>query len=151
NVTVSNNTFAGTKGDFVETIANLNGVMDVVVRNNDFNNGQAITPGGGTGVSVRGDSAGTAATVNFDIANNTLNDRGANALDKVGIFVAKGNGAGTFAGTIANNTVGPAKANANADGIFVRSAGSGSLTALIEDNTVNSYGNAGIHLQNNDG
>ena len=61
-VTVSNNTFAGTKGDFVETIAQENSTMEVVVRNNDFNNGQAIVPGGGTGVSVRGDSIGTAAT-----------------------------------------------------------------------------------------
>jgi hypothetical protein len=56
-----------------------------------------------------------------------------------------------MSGTIAGNTIGPAKVNANADGIFVRSAGNGTDTVLIQNNTITGYGNAGIHLQNNDG
>ncbi|HET7843387.1 MAG TPA: hypothetical protein VFL14_04505, partial [Xanthomonadales bacterium] len=37
------------------------------------------------------------------------------------------------------------------DGIFMRSAGSGSIGLLVQNNTVNGYGNVGVHLQNNDG
>jgi hypothetical protein len=63
NVTLENNTFLGTRSDFFEAIADGNSTMDVVARNNDFNNGQATIPGGGTAVSVRGDVIGTAATI----------------------------------------------------------------------------------------
>jgi len=44
------------------------------------------------------------------------------------------------------------KPGSNSDGIFVRAAGaSGTLTTLIQGNTITGWGNAGIHLQNNDG
>jgi hypothetical protein len=39
----------------------------------------------------------------------------------------------------------------NSDGIFVRDAGAGSLTTLIQNNTITGVGDAGIALQNNDG
>ena len=53
------NTFTGTRSDFFEAIANNNtSWLEVVVRSNDFNNGQTIVPGGGVGVSVRGGSGG---------------------------------------------------------------------------------------------
>ncbi|AZO40329.1 S-layer family protein [Mesorhizobium sp. M7D.F.Ca.US.005.01.1.1] len=150
NVTLDNNTFSGTRSDFFEAIANSNATMDVVATNNTFHNGQAIIPGGGTIVSVRGDSIGTAATVTFNIANNIESDGGGNAFDTVGIFVAKGNGGGTFTGKITGNTL-VGQTGESPDGIFVRSAGSGSLTTLIQNNTITGWGNVGIHLQNNDG
>lgn len=149
NVTLDANTFAGTRGDFFETIANGNSVMDVVVTNNIFLNGQTPIPGGGTPVSIRGDSTGTAATVTYTVSNNNLSAGGANAFDAVGIFVAKGNGAGTFSGSIANNQI-TGRPGSNAAGIFVRAAGSGTSTVLIENNEVSNYG-TGIRLQNNDG
>ncbi|HEY2248171.1 MAG TPA: cadherin domain-containing protein [Bradyrhizobium sp.] len=153
NETISNNTFAGTRGDFINPIANLNSTMDVVIRDNTFHNGQTIIPGGGTAVAIQSGSGGetSAATTTFDISHNTLTDGGANAFDTAGIFVAKGQDNGTVSGTIASNAIGPAKANTNADGIFVRSAGTGTDTVLIQNNTITGYGNAGIHLQNNDG
>jgi hypothetical protein len=161
-VTISNNSFAGTRADFIEVISNGNTTLDAVVRSNDFNNGQTTIPGGGTGVSIRSGSAGniSASTTTFDISNNLLNDGGTNAFNTVGIFVAKGQDGGTLTGTIQGNTIGPADSDispdpgnqpANADGIFVRSAGSGTATVLILNNTITGYGNQGIHLQNNDG
>jgi hypothetical protein len=44
-----------------------------------------------------------------------------------------------------------AKTGSNSDGIFVRSAGSGTTTVVIQNNTITNWGNAGIHLQGNDG
>ncbi|MBR0757582.1 cadherin domain-containing protein [Bradyrhizobium jicamae] len=153
NYTVTNSTFAGTRADFIAFVANNNSSMDVVVRGNTFHNGQTIIPGGGTAVDVRSGSGGlvSAATTTFDISHNTLTDGGANAFDTVGIFVAKGQDNGTMSGTIASNAIGPAKVNSNSDGIFVRDAGAGSLTTLIQNNTITGVGNNGIHLQNNDG
>jgi hypothetical protein len=160
--TISNNTFAGTRSDFVEVIANNNTTLDVVARSNVFHNGQAIIPGGGVALSIRSGSGGLASAANttYDISHNTLTDGGANAFDTVGIFVAKGQDNGTLSGTIASNAIGPANPDispaaglqpANADGIFVRSAGTGTNTVLIQNNTITGYGAAGIHLQNNDG
>jgi hypothetical protein len=147
NVTLTGNTFAGTRGDFIETIANTNAIMDTVVRTNKFTNGQAIIPGGGTSVSVRGDSLGTAATVTFDISCNRL----VGGYDTVGMFVAKGNGSGTFSGAIVNNVLGAATAGSNADGMFVRAAGTNTMSVLIQNNVITGYTSAGLHLQNNDG
>ncbi|MES2098160.1 MAG: Ig-like domain-containing protein, partial [Pseudomonadota bacterium] len=153
NLTVTNSNFLGTRADFIAALANNNGTMDVVARNNTFHNGQAIVPGGGTAVDVRSGSAGnvSAATTTFDISHNTDTDGGANAFDTVGIFVAKGQDNGTLTGTIASNSL-VAKTASNSDGIFVRAAGnSGTLTTLIQNNTITNWGNAGIHIQNNDG
>ncbi|RAZ91309.1 hypothetical protein DPM33_08370 [Mesorhizobium hawassense] len=153
NYTLTNSTFAGTRADFIAFAANNNATMDAVVRSNTFHNGQAIVPGGGTAVDIRSGSGGlvSAATTTFDISHNILTDGGANAFDTVGIFVAKGQDNGTMAGTIASNQIGPSKTNSNSDGIFVRAAGTGTLTTLIQNNTITGVGNVGIHLQNNDG
>jgi hypothetical protein len=153
NVTLDSNTFSGTRSDFFEAIANNNATMDVVATNNIFHNGQTIIPGGGTVISVRSGSGGnvSAATTTFNISNNVNSDGGANAFDTVGIFVAKGQDLGTMTGKIVGNTL-VAKTGSNSDGIFVRAAGaSGSLTTLIQNNTITGWGNTGIHLQNNDG
>ncbi|UGY18283.1 cadherin repeat domain-containing protein [Bradyrhizobium septentrionale] len=153
NYTLTNSTFAGTRADFIAFTANNNSSMDAVVRGNTFHNGQAIVPGGGTAVDIRSGSGGlvSAATTTFDISHNILTDGGANAFDTVGIFVAKGQDNGTMSGTIASNSIGPAKVGSNSDGIFVRDAGAGTLTTLIQNNTITGVGNNGIHLQNNDG
>jgi hypothetical protein len=153
NYTLTNSTFAGTRADFIAFLANNNSTMDAVVRSNTFHNGQAIVPGGGTAVDIRSGSGGlaSAATTTFDISHNVLADGGANAFDTVGIFVAKGQDNGTMAGTIASNQIGAAKVNSNSDGIFVRVAGAGTMTTLIQNNTITGVGNNGIHLQNNDG
>ncbi|MBZ9679588.1 hypothetical protein LB531_02830 [Mesorhizobium sp. CO1-1-2] len=152
NVTLDNNTFSGTRSDFFEAIANNNATMDVVATNNTFHNGQSIIPGGGTAISVRSGSGGnvSAATTTFNITNNLNSDGGANAFDTVGIFVAKGQDLGTMTGKIVGNTL-VAKTGSNSDGIFVRAAGGGALTTLIQNNTITGWGNNGIHLQNNDG
>ncbi|MBR1036819.1 hypothetical protein JQ593_08100 [Bradyrhizobium viridifuturi] len=153
NYTLTNSTFAGTRADFIAMVANNNSSMDAVVRSNTFHNGETIVPGGGTAVHIASGSGGnvSAATTTFDISHNILTDGGANAFDTAGIFVSKGQDNGTMSGTIASNQIGPAQVNSNSDGIFVRTAGNGSLTTLIQNNTITGVGDNGIHLQNNDG
>jgi hypothetical protein len=152
NITLTNSNFLGTRADFFAALDNNNTTMDVVARGNTFHNGQAIIPGGGTAVDVRGGSGGnnSTATTTFDISNNTDSDGGANAFDTVGIFVAKGQDLGTMVGTIQGNTL-LGQTGSNSDGIFVREAGHGTLTTLIQNNTITGVGDAGIALQNNDG
>ena len=67
NVTLEDNFFLGTRSDFFEAIADGNSMMDVVARRNKFTSGQAIIPGGGVGISIRGDVIGTADTVLGDV------------------------------------------------------------------------------------
>ena len=151
-VSLIGNSFSGTRGDFIQTVATGNTTLETVARNNIFQNGQAIAAGGGTGVFIQSGSAGTsAATTTFDIAGNQVNGAQGNAFDKAGIAVVKLADNGTLSGTIQGNTVGPAKVGAAADGILVRSAGGGSTTVLIQNNTVTGYGDAGISLQNDTG
>jgi hypothetical protein len=104
-------------------------------------------------VSIRSGSGGltSSATTTYDVSCNRHSSGGANSFDVVGIFIAKGQDLGSMQGTINNNIIGPAKVGSNSDGIFVRSAGSGTCTALIKNNTITGWGDAGIHLQNNDG
>ena len=113
NVTLEDNFFLGTRSDFFETIADGNSTMDVVARRNKFTSGQAVISGGGVGISIRGDVAGTADNVTFDVSCNNIvgavAPNQANAYNTVAIFVAKGNGAGTWSGAIVNNTIGPAR------------------------------------------
>lgn len=164
NITCNDNQFLGTRGDFIEFSTNDNSTMDIVCRQNKFIDGQAIIPGGGTGVSVRADGGGSIiggsingsqttahCTVTFDVSCNRINGNDANAYDVVGMFFSKGNGSGTMNGTINNNIVGPPKTGSNSDGIFVRTGGGGSANILIKNNTTTGWGDAGIHLQNNDG
>ena len=157
NVTLQDNFFLGTRADFFKAVADGNSTMDAVVRGNKFTSGQATAIGGG-GLSIQGDASGTADTVTFDVSCNNvvgaIAPNQANAYDTVAILVAKGNGAGSWSGSIVNNAIGPARTSptpANADGIFVRAAGSGTTNVLIQDNTLTGYGANGIHLQNSDG
>ena len=153
-VSILSNTFAGTRGDFIDIAANLNTTLEAVVRNNTFTDGQTIIPGGGTLVTLRSGSGGntTAATTTYDIANNSnaVGGLNANRFDTVGIFVAKGQDLGTMSGSIQNNTL-LGQTGKFSDGIFVRSAGGGTNTVLMQNNNITNWGNAGIHLQNNDG
>lgn len=145
-VTLQDNIFLGTRGDFFEAIADGNSTMDVVARTNKFTNGQTSIPGGGVALSIRGDVTGTADNMTFDVSCNRING----GHTSTGIFVAKGNGGGSWSGAIVNNIVGPAS-GAGGDGIFMRSAGSGTISLLVQDNSVTGYGNVGYHFQNNDG
>ncbi|MDQ3815220.1 MAG: hypothetical protein M3347_14960, partial [Armatimonadota bacterium] len=164
NVTLQDCIFLGTRSDFFETIANGNSTMDVVARRNKFQDGQAIIPGGGVALSIRGDnliclgaacppSATTPGTANvtFDLSCNRMNGGTANSWDTVGIFISKGNGAGNFSGAVVNNIIGPAKTGSNAFGLIVRSTGSGTISTLIQNNSITGYTGEGINLQNNDG
>src|SRR4029077_8049400 len=100
-------------------------------RRNQFTNGQTIIPGGGAALSIRGDVVTTADNVTFDLSCNRING----GHTATGIFVAKGNGGGAWSGALVNNVVGPASGNAG-DGVFIRSAGTGTISLLVQENAI---------------
>jgi hypothetical protein len=117
--------------------------MDDVIRHNTFQNGQTTITGGGN-VNLRAGSNGGTTNSTFDISDNTITGGQAASF-----FVAHDNTAGTMSGTIAGNTI--SNTGDNGDGIFVRQSGSGTLTTLIQNNTITGSSNVGIALQNNSG
>ncbi len=151
NITLTNSTFQGTRADFFAALANNNATMDAVVRGNTFNNGQTPVSGGGTIADIRAN--GTNTQVTFDISHNTNDADGlapTSGASAAVILVGQDSGIGTMKGTIASNTL-VAETNKNADGIFERVGGSGTLTTLIQNNTITNWSNDGIQVQNNTG
>ncbi len=130
---VNGTTFTGNQsnGIFADTSG---GTMDVTIQNSTMTNNNV-----GVGVSVS-----NSGNMTFDILNNIA----ASPLQaqSIGINVfANASHSGTFVGTIAGNFVGQAGSTASGsidgDGIKVSNEGSGTLTVLINSNTVREVGN----------
>ena len=150
NVTVSNCVFTSARGDLLQCNANNNSVMNWVIVRNAFSNSHPNILSAGGGTTFSGGGGGTAVTVTYDISNNTFRDALGIALN-----VFKGTGAGSFSGTISNNTIGVSgvtnSGSAQASGIQVTSSGTGSHTSRIEKNTIYRYNENGIYVRANDG
>ena len=107
-----------------------------------------IVPGGG-GVSFNG-----LGNLNYSIRNNTFNFTGSVSI---GLNIFKGGGStGTFAGTVANNTIGvsgvaDSGSGPGASGLNVDSQGTGTSTIHVHNNDVYRYDEAGIRLNDVDG
>jgi hypothetical protein len=149
NVTVTNSSFTNAIGSLLNIIANNNSTVDAVVRNDAFSNNNIHAAAGAGDIDITGDSAGQASTVTYDVSHNTLRDAVGIAL-----LVGKGNGHGTWSGTINANTIGLAgvanSGSLEASGIKVDSNGTGTHTTLISNNVVHQTNEVGIFLQAND-
>jgi len=149
NVTVTNSFFTNAIGSLLNIIANNNSTVDAVVRNDAFSNSNIHAAAGAGDIDITGDSAGQASTVTYDVSHNTLRDAVGIAL-----LVGKGNGHGTWSGTINANTIGLAgvanSGSLEASGIKVDSNGTGTHTTLISNNVVHQTNEVGIFLQAND-
>jgi hypothetical protein len=142
NVTVQNSFFTSSREDLAQFNLNGTGTMDVVVTGTAFSDNHPAIVAGGGGVVL----AGTAGTMTFNVSGNTFRDATGTAL-----AVSCGNAGSTCSGRIENNTVGvQAIANSGSSGGFgigVISSGGGTMTALVNGNTVRQYNNHGILLQ----
>ncbi|WP_214473879.1 hypothetical protein [Mesorhizobium sp. dw_380] len=149
NLTVTNSFFTNAIGTLLDVVINNNVTSNVVIRNNAFSNNNVNQASGGANIVITGDSAGQATTVTYDVSHNTLKDAVGIAL-----LVAKGNGKGTWSGTINANTIGTAgvvnSGSTQASGIKVTSNGTGSHTTLISNNVIHGTNEVGIFLQAND-
>ncbi|CAN7235238.1 inverse autotransporter beta domain-containing protein [Mesorhizobium sp. LjRoot246] len=149
NLTVTNSFFTNAIGELLRVVANNNSTVDAVIRNNAFSNNNASAASGAGSLAIVGDDVGNATTVTYDVSHNTLKD----AIG-IALLVAKGNGHGTWSGTINANTIGTAgvvnSGSTQASGIKVTSNGTGSHTTLISNNIVHGTNEVGIFLQAND-
>ncbi len=149
NLTLQDSFLTSARGDLVDAEAHNNSTMDVVLRQNKFSNNHPNIASGGGGLIIQGSDSGTTPTVTYDVSCNRF--RGALGI---ALNIFKGNGGGTFTGTIANNFIGvagtPLSGSAQGSGIKVSANGKGSQTVLIQNNDVREYNENGIFLQAND-
>jgi uncharacterized repeat protein (TIGR01451 family) len=152
NVTLSANTLNYGVGDVVSIFNNdnvgTNGQMDVVVRGNSMVN---TNPQSGqvTGASIL--TVAGLGNVTYDIScNKTANSLG-NGINVFKAHNDPGTNAGSFTGTIFNNTLGIAgQANsgsgAGANGLEIDMQGTGTHTVLVKNNVIRRYDTAGISI-----
>jgi uncharacterized repeat protein (TIGR01451 family) len=149
-LTITENSFTAAPGDLLQTNALDTSVMDLVIADNDFSNDHPGILSGGGGVTISGGGGGSNVTLTYAVEHNTFRDAKGIALN-----VAKGSGGGSFEGEITGNDVGVSgvalSGSSQASGIRVRSAGAGTHTTLIDDNSVFQTNETGITLIANDG
>ncbi len=147
---ISNSFFTGARGDLLQV--NLNGTSsaDVQVLTTAFSNNHPNIVSGGGGVTLSGSGTGANNTLLYDVRSSTFRDAKGIALN-----VFKGNGAGTFTGTLDGNTIGvngvALSGSSEASAIRVISSGTGAHTATITNNTLQQYNEAGLYFLAVDG
>jgi uncharacterized repeat protein (TIGR01451 family) len=153
NISATNNTFAGAGGDHFQANTTNSATTNVVFTGNFWSNGFPGSLGGG--LTISGGNTGSSEHVSFDISNN-----GSAASPLTGtvqggaINVNEGTGGGVWQGQVSNNVIGdPAVAGSGASqssDIRVENHSSGTLTAIVSNNTVRQWSNEGINFQAGD-
>jgi VCBS repeat-containing protein len=150
--------FQGAKGDLLHVLALGNSTQDLTISNNNFENLQAGSVGGG--VTLSGGGPGTNLNVDFRVEDNVFTGAVGTALTAL-----YGQQAGMVRGNIEGNTIGvddgvagPEGSSGGGSGIFVgleKAAGAGdaSLQVNIADNDIHDIdsGIAGIFLRSQGG
>jgi hypothetical protein len=142
---VTNNSFTGAGGDHFQTSTTNSATLNVVFTGNLYSGGF-----GGSllqGITISGGNLGSSEHVNFNISNNgTVANPLVGNVQGGAINVNEGQGAGTWQGQVSNNIIGNAAAagsgSTQSSGIRVENhSTSGTLTAIINGNTVRQWGN----------
>jgi len=147
NATVNgSNTFHGSPGDMVNFTGQTGTNMEVIFQNNtlDNNHSQNIIGGGGITLATQG-------VMNFNVSNNSMQGAHGSALT-----LFKASSGTVLSGTVNNNTIGVSgtagSGSLTGNGIFLSSAGTGTVTLAITNNQIRNYnGNAGIFMDNTEG
>lgn len=148
NVTVQNSFFTSAAGNHFNRVLGGPAASDLVFTGNTISNVHPSVSSDGGGIRLAGGSDISAInpSATFNISGNVLRDVTGNALE-----VSKSGGAGTFVGTIANNTIGvlgvDSSGSRSGSGIFAAGSGGGTFTASITGNTVRHYGLVGVLMQ----
>jgi hypothetical protein len=146
NVTVTGSTFTGAPGDLANFTGQTGSVMNVIFDNNTLSNNHSGNIIGGGGLTIA-----TAGSLIFDVSGNTFRDANGSA-----ITLQKGNVGTLLSGTVNNNTIGVSgvadSGSKAGNGIFLSSAGTGTVTLAVTNNTIQGiHGNAGIYMDNTGG
>ncbi len=158
NLTVQNGSqFTSHPQNAIQTNAEAGATMNISIANSTFKNTNTNQAGATNLLVFNG--TGTNTFVTFDLNGNTLTqgDGVSAAASSVGRILTAGmiNGAGTFFGKIRNNTFGTSGVahtgggnGADAIGFFAggNNGSDGGSRLLVEDNTIQQYGQTGIQI-----
>lgn len=122
NLTVTNVSFLGARGDLLQANALGTSTMDVTLRDNAFQNGHTNSLGGG--VTISGGGATSNITLTYDVSGTTPNAQTFQDAFSSAITVNIVNGiGGDISGTIKNNQIGlsgvPGSGSSTGSGIAV--------------------------------
>ena len=147
NVTVQNSTFTAARDQLFTLNMTGNSIADLSFTGNTLSNNHANIVSGGGGMSLTsGGAVGNTPSLTYTISTNSFRDADGSAL-----LVSKLIDAGTFSGTITNNTIGVAAvANSGSkagSGIRIITAVQGTHTVSITNNQIRQYNGEGILIQ----
>jgi uncharacterized repeat protein (TIGR01451 family) len=150
---VTNNTFTGVGGDHFQTITSNSAALNLIFTGNSYSNNFPGSLGGG--ITISGGNAGSSEHVNFDISNNgTAANPLTGTVQGGAININEGVGNGVWEGQVANNFIGVAAVNGSgasqSSGLRVENHASGTLTAIVSNNTIRQWSTQGISLQAGD-
>jgi hypothetical protein len=141
----TNNTFAATNGDHLQTIADEQSSLTIVATGNTLSGG-----GGGSalgeGITISGGTAApsdSTETVRFNISNNTMNG----TIQGGAININEGSGNGNWQGQVSTNTIGTAGSSCSgasqSSGVRLENHSKGTLTGIVSSNTIHQTCGAG--------
>ena len=148
NPTISSTKFTAARGDLVQLNIGDASSSTLSFTNNTLSNNNAnIVSGGGGFVITAGGGAAPAATLNFNIQNNTFRDALGNA-----VIIGNNSGTNAVKGTFSNNTVGVNgvvnSGSAQGGDLSVAGIAGGSIGITAEHNNFYEYNNAfGVNFQ----
>ncbi|MDQ5826753.1 MAG: cadherin domain-containing protein [Chloroflexota bacterium] len=145
--TVQNSTFTASQGTGVSAQASDSAVMDFVFTGNAVSNNHPTITSGANNLSVGMGGASLAATLTYNISNNTFRGAlgSALALSKGGV------GAGSMTGSVIGNTIGVSGAaqsgSAQGSAIVASIVGGGTHNVTIQKNNIYRFFNYGVRVQ----
>jgi hypothetical protein len=155
---ITGSNFAATNGDHIQTICDGQASLAIVVGGSPAN-ANTLSGGGGVnalgqGITISGGdiqgSTDSTETVRFNISNNTMNG----TIQGGAININEGVGNGNWQGQVSNNTIGtaatPGSGASQSSDIRVENHAKGTLTAIVNGNTLHQYSVEGITLSAGD-
>jgi hypothetical protein len=140
---VTNNTFAATNGDHLQTVATEQSSLTIVAT------GNSLSGGGGTnallqGITISGGNAApvdSTETVRFNISNNgTAGSPMTGTIQGGAINVNEGSGNGNWQGQIVNNFIGNAGVQCSgatqSSGVRMENHSKGTMIGIVNNNTI---------------
>ncbi|MGI8803070.1 MAG: Ig-like domain-containing protein [Solirubrobacteraceae bacterium] len=148
NPTITNTKFTAARGDLFQlNVGDTSSSTLVFTGNTLSNNNPNIVSGGGGVTITAGGGLSPAATLSFDIENNTFRDALGNA-----VAIGNGSGGNSVSGKFLGNTVGvagvPGSGSLQGGDLSVASTQGGSIALRAENNSFYEYSNAfGVDFQ----
>ncbi len=141
NPEIANTHFEGARGDLIQTNTLNNSSMDIVIRDNVFENTHSNIVSGGGGITLSGGGIGSNINVTYDISGTSPGSQSFRDAKGNAITANFLNGSGTVHGTIQNNSIGVSgvggSASTEGSGILVGVGGSMTHSVIIDNNDIN--------------